>query len=232
MFQKAQLFMVALSAIGSLTAALIPGGGNDDRSGYSSRPEQPHFVSSPAKPKAEADDESFRGAGYSDYDIDKRVGKLEEAIKLVSGGKSAAAKPAVESKTTAVDQVTVKAGQTPEEIVKALQAAGYKANVTYSAASYGSSGSSATYSSGGSSGGSVARSYSYGQPYNVSYGDSPYVEQTYSYAQPQATYSYPVQTYAQPATATTYRTGLFGRVYSTQSAQPTCRVVNGQVICN
>jgi len=236
MFQKTQFLMVAISAIGSVGALLAPNAKDEKARQYSS-PEQPHFVSAPAdkKPKAESEDSDFRGSGYGYNDpLEDRVVKLEndmqvvkKAIELVNGGKTpaaavteAASKPAVESKTTQVDSLTVRAGQTPEEVVKALQAAGYKANVTYG--SYGSTGSSATYSSGGSSGGSKS-AVSYAYPETVQSYSYP-VQQSYSYpVQTQATYAYPVQTQS------SYRVGLFGRVYS---SQPTCRMVNGQMICN
>ena len=67
-----------------------------------------------------------------------------------------------------------------------------------------------------------------------------YVAPAVNYASPTVTYSSPAVTYTQqPATSqptTTVRRGLFGRRVVTYQSAPasngTCRVVNGQMICN
>lgn len=58
-----------------------------------------------------------------------------------------------------------------------------------------------------------------------------------TYASPVVTYSVPRVTYSEPVVttqqATTVRKGLFGRtIYRSTNSSGTCRIVNGQMICN
>jgi len=91
-------------------------------------------------------------------------------------------------------------------------------------ATYGQSRPTAVNGSAGvQSGGSAGTSPQRVMNQTVTYGSAPVVYRQVS----QPVY----QPVAQPQT-TTVRTGLFGRRIYTQSSPSTCRIVNGQVVCN
>lgn len=242
----------------TLVGALVNPFTGQDKEISTSRPSLPHFVGKAddtKTAKAEVESSGFRsGAGYQYSDplesrvdeLEKRTEALEKAAGLAKVEKpaesTANAAPEVKSSTTVQSAAAPKASA--EEVVNALRAMGYKANVSYgsngggAAASYGSSGSSASSYSYGSSGSAVSGSpgtYSYYtdqstgilmQRYNPEYATSSYA------APPVVQYQAPVVQYQAPVkSAYSTRQGLFGRNYY-YSAPQSCRVVNGQVICN
>ena len=240
---KTQLVFAMISAIGAIISPFGFGTGKDNGTG-ASQPEQPHFVAAPYQ-RAEVKD--FEAPSYADP-LEQRVTALEarastieaslakvadmkaSSVAAVETPKGASATPGVDSRTVTESSksktISIAEGATAGQIVDALKAIGvsaYETKPAHQNSSYGSSGGTAISYSGGSTGSSTYQGSAYGSS-STAYSRSVYAVPYYNVS------TVPIA--ANVVSSQPRRSGIFQGPLRRATAPATCRIVNGQVVCD